>query len=801
MSDNDSNPKKQKIEVAEGKVLYNVVRDAFMAAEMIFYPNSNTIVSNNNNNTNQKTKNNNDYHFVINNDRAVLVWFDTIRDLDYFSIIKPWQVVNRLPQVNVICRKAPFVRIIQRVQPLFPQLYTFLPNSYILPIQKDKFIQAVAKHDRKHIIKPDNGSLGAGITILDKTMSYVPSPYLAIAQEYVESYLIDKTKFDLRIYCLVSSINPLNIFVYRGGVARFCSQPVDSNDSSLFSQLTNTAVNRTNPSLQKIDSITQMVNSVFEKMRTRDKVDVDALWKRIDRAITLTILAAYGYLFQGEEEVCKPCGYSRCFQILGFDVLLDQKLNPYLMEVNYRPSLETDTQDENSMKRDMLSTAMKIAAPLNEVQEFIRSKFITNTPNSGGSDPHNGSFSINDEEWKKKVNEEFLKHIDARRQNSINENQNKFVQTYPCLYDNELNKQYDEIIEKVKSLPTTYENKYRLPVEITCYKDYKIGSTTKVEKVNSSSHLPPIKQKQNQQNNINEKTQQTTQNQQKLPQKQAQPNKQTQSNNQTLQNKQTQPAKQTQQNKQTKPNNQLQQNRQTQQNNQTQQNKQTQPIKQTQQNKQTQPINQNQQNKQSQSSKQTQPNNQSQQNKQTKQSSQPQQNKQTQPIKQTQENSQTQQKKQNTKISSSNSTNNNNNYDNKDKNQFRIKEPSTISSTSSSKSARSKHESNNHSFRPTDKPYQVIRPHSIKPSPVSSSQTRTKPGVSSNNTNNKTLNSTTTIKPKSKDSNGTIKQFSTTNPRIGHYQYKDNMRASASHVKPNIRSSSNRRSNYVSTKI
>ena len=51
MSDNDSNPKKQKIEVAEGKVLYNVVRDAFMAAEMIFYPNSNTIVSNNNNNT------------------------------------------------------------------------------------------------------------------------------------------------------------------------------------------------------------------------------------------------------------------------------------------------------------------------------------------------------------------------------------------------------------------------------------------------------------------------------------------------------------------------------------------------------------------------------------------------------------------------------------------------------------------------------------------------------------------------------------------------------------------------------
>ena len=125
----DSNEESTKVEVAEGKVLYNVVRNAFREAGMTFYPNPNTTVSNNTtttNNTqnkNNNNNNNNNYHFEIKNDRAVLVWFDTIRDLDYFSILKPWQVVNRLPQANVICRKAPFVRIIQRIQPFFQELH------------------------------------------------------------------------------------------------------------------------------------------------------------------------------------------------------------------------------------------------------------------------------------------------------------------------------------------------------------------------------------------------------------------------------------------------------------------------------------------------------------------------------------------------------------------------------------------------------------------------------------------------------------------------------------------------------
>jgi len=61
-------------------------------------------------------------------------------------------------------------------------------------------------------------------------------------------YLIDGLKFDMRIYVLVYGIDPLRIFVFREGLARFATEkyvaPFKGNMENLFMHLTNYAINK-----------------------------------------------------------------------------------------------------------------------------------------------------------------------------------------------------------------------------------------------------------------------------------------------------------------------------------------------------------------------------------------------------------------------------------------------------------------------------------------------------------------------------------------------------------------------------
>lgn len=43
-----------------------------------------------------------------------------------------------------------------------------------------------------------------------------------------------------------------------------------------------------------------------------------------------------------------------CFEILGFDILLDKKLKPWLLEVNHLPSFNDDTDVDKEIKANLI---------------------------------------------------------------------------------------------------------------------------------------------------------------------------------------------------------------------------------------------------------------------------------------------------------------------------------------------------------------------------------------------------------------------------------------------------------------
>ena len=98
------------------------------------------------------------------------------------------------------------------------------------------------------IIKPECMSQGKGI-FLTQCWEHINPHDHVVAQSYIgRPFLIDNLKFDLRIYVLLYGINPMRIYVYEEGLARFATVPYEEpkygNLNNMFMHLTNYAINK-----------------------------------------------------------------------------------------------------------------------------------------------------------------------------------------------------------------------------------------------------------------------------------------------------------------------------------------------------------------------------------------------------------------------------------------------------------------------------------------------------------------------------------------------------------------------------
>ena len=66
-----------------------------------------------------------------------------------------------------------------------------------------------------------------------------------------------------------------------------------------------------------------------------------------------------------------------CFEILGFDVLIDEKLKPWLIEINHAPSFATDTPFDWKIKKDVIADAIQLLRmSYQRKKKFIKSHKI-----------------------------------------------------------------------------------------------------------------------------------------------------------------------------------------------------------------------------------------------------------------------------------------------------------------------------------------------------------------------------------------------------------------------------------------
>ncbi|XP_058804939.1 probable tubulin polyglutamylase TTLL2 [Phymastichus coffea] len=285
-------------------------------------------------------------------ERWNLWWKSGGFSLSSYKSLLPWQFINRIPKANSICRKDNLMRHLKCMRKVHGNVYDFSPPGYNLPSEYTRLAadcSRLEKDERTWICKPVGQSQGKGIFLFRK-LSDLTYDSVAVVQRYIENpLLIGGYKFDLRLYVCVPSYRPLAVYLYRDGIARFATEKfsLESIDDP-FRHLTNFSLNKLGPGYyEKKERVGAGCKWTFRQLRRY--LDQSGyldwlLWQRIASIVTLTVLSQAAGIPKS----------SNCFEFFGFDILIDDNLKPWLLEVNVSPALSNDCEVDSEVKKPLL---------------------------------------------------------------------------------------------------------------------------------------------------------------------------------------------------------------------------------------------------------------------------------------------------------------------------------------------------------------------------------------------------------------------------------------------------------------
>ncbi|KAL8590169.1 putative tubulin polyglutamylase ttll9 [Nucella lapillus] len=246
----------------------------------------------------------------------------------------------------------------------------FFPSTYELPSEYHIFVDEYRRNPGFiWIMKPIAKSQGKGIFLFKrlkditdwkKGTEYLPmaeqakdGPETYVVQRYIENpYLIGGRKFDLRIYVLVTSYTPLRVWLYRSGFARFSNTrfSLESIDDS-YVHLTNVAVQKTAPDYDPEKGCKWSLQQLRQYLTAKHGIrNVEELFRQINEIFIYSLQSCQRVIINDKH----------CFELYGYDILIDADLKPWLIEVNASPSLTASNQEDYDLKFGLLNDALNV---------------------------------------------------------------------------------------------------------------------------------------------------------------------------------------------------------------------------------------------------------------------------------------------------------------------------------------------------------------------------------------------------------------------------------------------------------
>lgn len=297
------------------------------------------------------------------------------------------QIVNHFPNHVELTRKDLMVKNIKRYRKELEKLDSpiavkddygnykfldFIPSTYMLPADYNLFAEEFKRSGGTWIMKPAGKARGIGIFLINKLQQLkrwsvkIPPgdpnyPGLYVISKYIDNpYLIGGKKFDLRMYVLVTSYKPLKCYIHREGFARFCTVKyieAAKDMDNMFVHLTNVSIqkhgdeyNTSHGGKWNIKNLKLLLEGSHGK-QAANYVFEEINW------IFVHSLKAVSNMINNDRH---------CFELYGFDIIIDSNLKCWLIEVNASPALSATTTSDRIMKTQVIKDTLDIGVKLGQ---------------------------------------------------------------------------------------------------------------------------------------------------------------------------------------------------------------------------------------------------------------------------------------------------------------------------------------------------------------------------------------------------------------------------------------------------
>ncbi|KAG5887696.1 hypothetical protein JTB14_002017 [Gonioctena quinquepunctata] len=245
--------------------------------------------------------------------------------------LKPHQRVNHFPGCGYITNKVN----------LATSGLKYIPPAFKLPGDKEKLLEYSNSNPNISFVQKNNDHREIKIKKirdinLDQEGSFV--------QEYVDKpLLINGHKFDIGIYTVITSVEPLRIYIYNGeALLRFCPTkyyPFDPENLDKY------VVGDDYLPVWEVPALDYYYNELGFGMRdslnahlqSKGK-DPAVIWEQIEDAIRTIILAKEPLIV---DILRKFKSKRNFFEMMRFDFVIDEDLKIYLLEANMSPNLSS----------------------------------------------------------------------------------------------------------------------------------------------------------------------------------------------------------------------------------------------------------------------------------------------------------------------------------------------------------------------------------------------------------------------------------------------------------------------------